>query len=213
MSRLINTIAEHLTELIRAVTLLVPAALLFASSPGWAQELRAGYAKVDITPTGPVRMGGYDLRDAPSDGVYPGDHLYARALVFEASGVRVAFVVADVISTDTHEVFRQNISSATGIPVSNILLGDVHNHAAPAPNAPPKTAWDRVYADGIVKAATQAVANLQPVRIAAGTGHSRIAMNRRQARPADSDSFLTFDENNTSQSFGKAKTDSPDTRA
>jgi hypothetical protein len=34
-------------------------------------------------------------------------------------------------------------------------------------------------------------------------------MNRRQVRPADSDSPLTFDENNSSQSFGKHKTDQP----
>ncbi|MGO8789513.1 MAG: neutral/alkaline non-lysosomal ceramidase N-terminal domain-containing protein [Terriglobia bacterium] len=200
---------EHLYAALRVVLLLLPAVLLFASAPSWAQELRAGYAKVDITPTGPVTMGGYDLRGAPSDGVYPGDHLYARAIVFEASGVRVAFVVADVIGLQANDVFRRSISAATGIPVSNILLGDVHNHAAPDPNPDPKTDWDRLYAAGIVKATTQAVANLQPVRIAAGTGHSRIAMNRRQVKPADSDTPLTFDENNTSQSFGAAKTDNP----
>jgi hypothetical protein len=34
-------------------------------------------------------------------------------------------------------------------------------------------------------------------------------MNRRQVRPADSDSPLTFDENDVSQSFGKHKTDKP----
>jgi hypothetical protein len=77
------------------------------------------------------------------------------------------------------------------------------------PQAEAKTEWDRQFADGLVEAARQAVANLQPVRIAAGTGHSRIAMNRRQVRPADSDSTLTFDENAASQSFGKHKTDKP----
>ena len=30
-------------------------------------------------------------------------------------------------------------------------------------------------------------------------------MNRRQVKPADSDTPLTFDENNTSQSFGAAQ--------
>ena len=60
-----------------------------------------------------------------------------------------------------------------------------------------------------MKAATQAAANLQPVRVAAGTGRSRIAMNRRQVKAGDSDSPLTFDENNSSQSFGKYKTDTP----
>ncbi len=194
---------------LRVAFLLMSALLFLAVAPGWAQDLRAGYAKVDITPTGPVTMGGYDLRNAPSDGVYPGDHLYARALVFEVSGVRVAFVEGDVIGIEGHDVFRRSISDATGIPVANILLGDVHNHAAPAPDAELKTEWDRVFSSAIVKATTQAVAGLQPVRIAAGTGHSRIAMNRRKVFTADVDSPLTFDENNSSQSFGKYKTDTP----
>ncbi len=183
--------------------------LLLGAAPVRGQDLRAGYAKVNVTPAGPVMLGGYDLRGAPSNGIWGKDRLYARALVFEASGVRVAFVEADVIEIQGHDLFRREISEATGIPVRNILLGDAHNHAAPSPNAEAKTEWDRQFAEGLVKAATQAVANLQPVRIAAGTGHSRIAMNRRQVRPADVDSTLTFDENAVSQAFGKHKTDHP----
>jgi hypothetical protein len=209
MRRLITVKAEHLHRTIGVTLLLTPVLLLFVAVGSWAQELRAGYAKVDITPSGPVYLGGYNLRGAPSDGIHEGDRLYARALVFEAPGARVAFVVADVIEIQGHDIFRHRIAEATGIPEANILLGDVHNHSAPAPQAEPKIDWDRQFADGLVKAAQQAVADLQPVRVAAGTGHSRIAMNRRQARPADSDSTLTFDENDVSQSFGKFKTDKP----
>lgn len=183
--------------------------LFAAAVVGRAQELRAGYAKADITPVGAVMMGGFDLRGTPSDGIWGTDRMYARALVFEASGIRVAFVEADVIEIQGHDLFRRKLSEATGIPVENILLGDAHNHAAPSPNAEPKTDWDRQFADELVKATAQAVANLQPVRIAAGIGHSRIAVNRRQVKPADSDSPLTFDENDASQSFGKHKTDHP----
>jgi hypothetical protein len=200
---------EHMFRTIGAALLITPALLLFVTVGSWAQELRAGYAKVDVTPGGPVYLAGYDLRGAPSNGIHGNDRLYARALVFEASGVRVAFVVADVIEIQGHDVFRRKIAAATGIPEASILLGDVHNHSAPMPQAEAKTEWDRQFADGLVEAARQAVANLQPVRIAAGTGHSRIAMNRRQVRPADSDSTLTFDENAASQSFGKHKTDKP----
>jgi hypothetical protein len=199
---------EHVYRII-GVTLLFTALLLFATVASWGQELRAGYAKVDITPAGPVDLVGYNLRDAPSDGIHGSDRLYARALIFEASGLRVAFVEADVIEIQGHDIFRRKISEATGIPEANILLGDAHNHSAPSPHAEAKTDWDRQFADGLVKAAREAAANLQPVRIAAGTGHSRIAMNRRQVRPADSDSLLTFDENASSQSFGKHKTDKP----
>jgi len=183
--------------------------LLLCAAVARAQDLRAGYAKVEITPSGPVMLGGYDLRDAPSDGIWGNDRLYARALVFEASGVRVAFVECDVIGIQGHDLFRRKISEATGIPVANILLGDAHNHAAPSPNAEAKTDWDRRFAEGVVKAVQQALANLQPVRIGAGTGRSRIAMNRRQVKTTDTESPLTFDENDASQSFGKHKTDHP----
>ena len=192
-----------------ALFILAAVLLLGMAMPAAAQDLRAGYAKVDVTPSGPVDLGGYDLRGAPSDGVHGHDRLYTRCLVLEAAGRRVAFVEGDVIEIQGHDVFRRQISQATGIPVENILLGDEHNHAAPSPNAEAKTAFDSQFGKGLVEAATRAVANLQPVRIAEGAGHSRIAMNRRQVKPTDSDSPLTFDENNSSQSFGKYKTDNP----
>lgn len=172
-----------------------------------AQGLRAGYAKVDVTPAEPVQMAGYNMRDAPSDGVWGHDRLYARALVFEAGGQRIAFLEGDVIIIRGTDAFRRKISDATGIPFEHILLGDAHNHAAPSPNAKLETNWDHQFEKGLLAAATEAVANLQAVTIAAGTGHAHVAMNRRHVIPADVDSSLTFDENDVSQSFGKFKTD------
>ena len=200
---------EHARGAGRFRLLCIVSLLLYAAVAGRAQDLHAGYAKADITPNAPVMLGGYDLRSAPSDGIWGNDRLYARALVFEASGVRVAFVECDVIAIQGHELFRRKISEATGIPVANILLGDAHNHAAPSPNAEAKTEWDRQVAAGVVQAAEQAVAYLQPVRIAIGTGRSRIAVNRRQVKTTDTESPLTYDENDASQSFGKHKTDHP----
>ncbi len=175
----------------------------------WAGPIRAGYAKADITPREPVRMGGYDLRNAPPDGIHGNDKLYARCLAFDDGSRKVLFIEADVISVRNNDEFRKAISAATSVPVSNILLGDVHNHAAPSPSAKGQTKWDKEFAVALVTAAKQALASLQPVRIASGAGHSRIAMNRRQLRAQDSDSPMTFDENARSQSFGKFKTDKP----
>ena len=183
--------------------------LLLSSGMAQAQALRAGYARADITPTEPVYMGGYNLRNAPSDGVHGNDKLYVRALVFEAGGTRLAFIEADVIGIRSHDVFRKKIADATGIPLANILLGDAHNHAAPSPGPKNDTEWGRRFDKALVAAATEAAAKLQPARIAAGAGHSRVGMNRRQVRPIDTDSTLTYDENNQSQSFGKRKTDKP----
>jgi hypothetical protein len=183
--------------------------VLCACSLALAGPMRAGFAKTDVTPHEGVIMGGYDLRDAPSDGVHGNDKLYVRCLAFDDGSQKVLFVEGDVIMLHDYDEFRQRISKATGVPVGSILIGDAHNHAAPSPGAKGKTNWERQFDVAIVETARQAVANLQPVLLAAGDGRSRIAMNRRQVQPRDADSTLTFDENARSQLFGKYKTDQP----
>jgi len=183
--------------------------ILLVSVSSYGQGLRAGYAKADITPSGPVTMGGYSLRGAPSAGIHGKDRLYARALVFEAAGARVAFVEADIIGVRGHDYWCGKISEATGIPARNILLGDVHNHAAPSASPKSETPWIQEFEKALIATTREANSRLQPVRLAAGSGHSRIAMNRRQVRTTDSESTSTFDENFASQSFGKHKTDQP----
>ncbi len=186
--------------------------VLFLMSVGpaaFAGQIKAGYAKTDVTPHEPVFMAGYNMRGTPSDGVHGNDKLNVRCLAFDDGSQKVAFVEGDVIIIRDTDEFRRRISAATGIPVENILLGDAHNHAAPSPTPKGETNWDREFGAALIATVQKALANLQPVRLAAGQGHSRIAMNRRQVRPQETDSYLTFDENDLSQSFGKSKTDQP----
>src|SRR5215472_12966461 len=91
-----------------------------------AGAIRAGYAKVDITPREPIAMGGYDLRGALSDGVHGHDKLYARCLALDDGTQKILFVEADVIIIRGTDEFRKAISAATGVPPANILLGDAH---------------------------------------------------------------------------------------
>jgi neutral ceramidase len=179
------------------------------ASPSLAEPLRAGIAKEEITPTGPVQLGGYTLRTGPSDGVYEGERLFVRALAFSDGAQTVLFVESDLIGAHAGEAFRDRIAAAAGIAKDHILFGDVHNHASPSPKPAGGSAFERKYNEATVSAAKKAVSGLQPVRVAAGEGRSRVAMNRRQVRPADAYSELTFDENWASQSYGSAKTDSP----
>ncbi len=164
----------------------VLASLLLAhllAAPCLAEPLRAGFAKEDITPSEPVQLGGYDLRTGLSEGVYEGDKLFVRALAFDDGTRRVLFVESDVIGAHAAEAFPQRIAAATGVPRDHILFGDAHNHATPMPNPDGRTKFDKRYAEAIIAAAKGAIAALQPVRIAAGEGRSRVAMNRRQVRP------------------------------
>ena len=185
-----------------------------AFSQNFAQQnavLKAGISKVDITPTENLYMGGYDssCREGKSDGA--DGNIYVRSLVFDDGDSRVAFIEIDVVSLPgkDYSAIRQLVSDKTGIPFENIMLGCVHNHAAPYPGKPNDgTKWYENFRSNIVKAAEDAVADLEPVKIGGGFGTSHIAMNRRK-KMDDVVSYLTFDENNSSQSYGKYKTNNP----
>ncbi len=180
---------------------------IFAQTP----VLKAGIAKTDITPTESLYMGGYDssCRSEPSSG--SDGKIYVRALVFDDNTSKVVFIETDIVSfpDEDYKAIRKLVSSETGIPFDNIMLGCVHNHAAPYPDAMNKNSkWSNQLRGNIVLAVKNAIKDLEPVRIGGGTGRSTIGMNRRK-RMTDTTSFLTFDENNSSQSYGKYKTGNP----
>jgi neutral ceramidase len=173
--------------------------------------LKAGIAKLDITPKENLYMGGYDesCRSGPSDGAF--GKIYLRALVFDDNKTRIVFIEADVVSLpqNDYSTIRKLVSDKTGIPFNNIILGCVHNHAAPLPSEKNKgSVWDLHLYDNFIKVVMDAISNLEPVKTGGGIGRSDIAMNRRK-RMTDTTSYLSFDENNSSQSYGKYKTDNP----
>jgi hypothetical protein len=86
--------------------------VLWACSLALAGPMRAGFAKTDVTPRERVTMGGYDLRDAPSDGIHGDDKLYVRCLAFDDGSRKVLFVEGDVIMIRDQDEFRQRISKA-----------------------------------------------------------------------------------------------------
>ena len=106
----------------------------FAS--GAAQpELRAGAARIDITPAkdDPLPMSGYAARKEGHKGVH--DELFVRAIVMESGTARAAIVTADLIGL-SHRFWQtatERIASETGIPVDHVLLAGTHTHSAPSP--------------------------------------------------------------------------------
>ena len=201
----------------RRIKLFIPVLMMLQviifTSDGFSQQagLRAGIAKTDITPSERLFMGGYDssCRAEPSDG--SDGKIYVRALAFDDNVNKIVFVEVDIVSFPGEEYakIRKQISSETGIPFENIMLGCVHNHAAPVPGSENKDSkWAAGLNGKIVLTVKNAIKDLEPVKVGGGTGKSTIAMNRRK-KMEDQESYLTFDENNSSQSYGKFKTDKP----
>src|ERR1700722_331044 len=94
-------------------------ALAADQSSGW----KAGVARVDTTPTKPVRMAGYASRTSPSEGVaHP---LAAKALALaDARDHKVVFVTCDIIAfrrTFTNRV-AERVKAKYGLPREDLVL-------------------------------------------------------------------------------------------
>ena len=143
-------------------------------------DLRAGYARRDITPREPTPMWGYaDRHDALSLGVL--DPLYADAVVLEANGTKLAVVGLDLGRSPGEaslETIRRRIKTQAGIEYS--IIAGSHTHHGPVmelTDAPGKgqgkfdatLRYYRQMEDAIVEAIEEANRKLQPARLAAGT--------------------------------------------
>jgi len=93
--------------------------------------LRGAFAKVDITPAGPVGLAGY-FNERISAGVL--DPLFARAAVFETAGGPMALVICDLIGLprSATDLLRTRIETDCGVPAANVLVACTHTHTGPA---------------------------------------------------------------------------------
>ncbi len=148
--------------------------------------LQAGTAKIDITPTKPVRMSGYSARKGLSTGVH--DPLSARVVVFESNGKRLVLVSSDLIGfyDGTAEYFREVILKEFRLEPSELFLSAIHAHSAPTltinkekvhPNNFEYTEHLKVKLMELIR---KALNNTGPVRIGTGIGYSPVGANRRE---------------------------------
>ena len=107
-------------------------ALLLGSALPAADVFRAGAARVEIVPPFPTQMGGFFDRKATFTGVSV--PIYARALVCEAGGTRVAIVATDLIGVSRELVAaaRARIEAETSIEASHVMIAATHTHSAPS---------------------------------------------------------------------------------
>lgn len=150
--------------------------------------MRAGVAKVCITPPVGTWQGGYGARTHPCVGVH--DDLYARAIVVEGDdGARAAIVSVDIsgVQQDVAGAAKQRAEAMTGIPASQIALCTSHTHGGPVTrgfvgrDAGPQV--DREYLVILEKYLAGAVAaaarETRPVTIRMGRGQAGFNVNRR----------------------------------
>ena len=165
--------------------------------PATTQQLHAGVAVTDITPSIGYRMSGY-FNERLSTGIL--NPLHAKALVLRQGATRVAMVFCDIIglSPGVSKRAREQAQQETGIPVENILLAATHSHTGPLyhdalrdylhEQAIAKQGKDpyeeqdypALLVAGIVEAIRQADAGMQPVKLEAGVAQQQgLSFNRR----------------------------------
>lgn len=164
--------------------------LLVLAVPGTthaaAAELKAGVARVEITPSESMPMYGYSKRKCgPANGTH--DPLLAKVLVLEAGGSRMALVTADVGSLVSDNL-RRDVASKLDIPV--LLLSASHTHSAPAflpfGSAPASDDRARLYLTEIERkifgAIEEASRSMFPARLGVGKGSLQLGYNRLLVR-------------------------------
>jgi hypothetical protein len=160
-------------------------------------ELRAGIAKVDITPKTHEPLWGFEDRTDPATGTL--DPLYARILVLEAGGKRIAMVAVDLgrsFGEPSLDRLKEVVRKSSGI--SCLLLTATHTHSGPVikdeySDAPPE--WEQRALDEIAAGIKTASDNLQDARIGTGTGAVFIGHNR--LRVNDDGTVSWFEQNPT----------------
>lgn len=151
-----------------------------------AGSLRAGAAKVDITPQKPVRMSGYRGRTGLSQGVH--DPLSARVVAFDSGGKRLVLVSTDLIgySRGTAGHFREILSKEFDLEPSELFLSAIHTHAAPTPTIdeqrghPNNVEYTKELKGKLAEAIGKALDGMEPALVGTGAGSSPVGSNRRQ---------------------------------
>ncbi len=171
-----------LRKLVMGVALYLGAAMGVAFGAG----LKAGVAKVDITPPPGLPMYGYFDRTQLSTGTL--DPLYARILVLEVDGKRLALVTLDLGRTfgpASLARLRDQLTQASGI--SFLLITASHTHAGPnildeyPPNHVP--AWETAALARIAQAVEEARQHEVEAQLGTGYGQVYIGYNRRRVNP------------------------------
>lgn len=139
-------------------------------------SLRAGAARRDISPTGPVPLCGYPRIHRISTGIH--DPLLAAALYLENDGHAILLGALDVImlNSDAARRLRRRVAQQLGLPETAVLISCTHTHSGPVtarylpfagdPAWPdPDPAYLEFCEEQMLEAATEARRTAQPAEL------------------------------------------------
>jgi hypothetical protein len=179
--------------MIRALLFCLLGLLFSVQTELKAGDWKVGMARVDITPTKKIWLGGYASRKKPAEGTtHP---LWAKALVFEDNqGTRAAIVTTDLIglTREISDAVGKRVAQKTGITREQILLNSSHTHSSPVVLGCASLAYDlspvhqkeiedyaKQLQDNLVKVIVEASQSLSEASLSYGEERATFAINRR----------------------------------
>ena len=175
----------------RFILCLLAVAIGLQAEPG----MRAGVARVKITPPLPFWLTGYALRTHPADSVLA--DIFAKALAIDDGHQgRVVIVTTDLIGLPrtVSDAAAKRIQKEFGLKRSQILFNSSHTHTGPtiwpnleimldltAKQQAPVREYAEKLADQLVEVAAAAIRNVAPASLSYGQGEVGFAINRRKA--------------------------------
>tara|TARA_Y100001934_G_scaffold283338_1_gene402298 strand:- start:5816 stop:7162 length:1347 start_codon:yes stop_codon:yes gene_type:complete len=140
-------------------------------------NLRAGVAKVDITPR---KVAGIETigHRRVVDGLR--DPLRAGVLLLDDGENKAAIVTIDLVNAYDLivKLIREKVASATGVAGPNIMVTASHNHSGPP--CKEDSPYVREVAEKIGKAAGRALSKMRKVNVGYGEDEIRFNINRRK---------------------------------
>jgi hypothetical protein len=174
-----------------------PALLLSFAAAAAGAGMRAGTARLDITPEGPIWLSGYAARTHPSTGA--ASRLWAKALAIEDHRRnRAVIVTTDLIGLPRAitDAVSARLLKQHDLERRNVVFNSSHTHTGPVVRANLQTMYDlspeewsriedysRDLSEKLFSVAAAALADLAPANLAYGLGDAPFAMNRR--KPVD----------------------------
>ena len=133
---------------------------------------RAGAATSNITPPlGMEIVGNFAPRPIAK---HVHDELHVRCLVLDDGTTKIAFAVADnlQLASDIWDEAKKKLTADTGIPASHLMFSATHTHSSVAAvtNTDASLDYRSFVISRVVDGVKRALNNLEPARIAWGTG-------------------------------------------
>lgn len=115
------------------------------------------------------------------------DECFCRAVAIESGDKKILFMAYDLSDQPEVPELEKSISEKTGFPENDIVLSVTHNHTSPCDrgsrnwdpenNAAFRIAFMKIELEASLRAASQAVSNMQPASIGYGEYQSKINEN------------------------------------